>query len=116
MKENREKKFDENYSVSAFASALTFTFYFLCFMFFLNLLYLKSAIIHNGISGILILFPVLFLCNGTLSVFIKLIMKPIYVHQKILGLRTVVEKSIHIYLNYIDKEIKYSNILMCLMK
>ena len=33
-----------------------------------------------------------------------------------LGLRTVVEKSIHIYLNYIDKEIKYSNILMCLMK
>ena len=32
------------------------------------------------------------------------------------GIRTVVEKSIHIYLNCIDKEIKYSNILICLMK
>lgn len=96
MKSKRELEFDKNYSVLTFASAITFTIYFVAFIFLLNLTYLPINIEKNGFSGIFVLFsyyiltslvliPALIILNGLIGLSIKKIMKSIYIKQPLIG-------------------------------
>lgn len=96
MKTQREVEFDKNYSVLTFASAITFTIYFLIFIFILNLTYLPITIKNNGFSGVIILLayyfltsivlaPILIICNGFLGLLVTKLMKIAYVKNQLLG-------------------------------
>lgn len=96
MKTQREVEFDKNYSVLTFASAITFTIYFLLFTLILNLTYLPITIKNNGFSGVLVLLayyfltsivlaPILIIFNGFLGLTVTKLMKIAYIKNQLLG-------------------------------
>lgn len=96
MKNEREIQFEQNYSATTCASALIFSVFFIGFIFLLNITYVKQSFINEGFIGLfvlfsyfiltsIVLFPILFILNSILGIFIKKIMKPIYLHAHLIG-------------------------------
>ena len=92
----REKDFEEKYSVLSPISAVIFTFYFIASLLILNLTYAPDTIKTNGVTGLFVLFiyyilssivlsPVLMVVNALLLMAFKKTLKKIYTIHPLTG-------------------------------